>query len=206
MRAAVSPLAGAILCGGLSSRMGVDKAGLDIDGSTLLERAAERLRTVADPLLLATGSQARALPDCVSVPDAVPGSGPLAGLVAVLRRSPHRLCAVVAVDMPDIEPELLARLAALWDGEDAVVPLSPRGPEPLHAIYARSAVHEAAASLQREDLSLLRLLDRLRVRRIDATQLVGPRAAAGFAVNLNLPEDVTAWRRGGAARPPRRPR
>jgi molybdenum cofactor guanylyltransferase len=205
MKAGVSPLAGAILCGGLSRRMGRDKAGIDIDGTTLLERAVERLRTVADPLLLATGSRGHRHHHCVSVSDAAADRGPLGGLVAVLGTSPHQLCAVVAVDMPDLEPELLQRLAALWDGDDAVVPVSARGAEPLHAVYARSALAEAEAALQRGDLSLRRLLDSLRVRRIDAAHLVGSRAAARFAVNLNVPADVMAWHRGEAARRPRRP-
>jgi molybdopterin-guanine dinucleotide biosynthesis protein A len=206
MSAAGSPLAGAILCGGLSTRMGRDKTGLEIGGTTLLERAVRRLRTVADPVLLATGSHTWTHEHCLSVPDAVAGRGALGGLVAVLRVTPHQLCAVVAVDMPDSEPWLLVQLAALWDGEDAVVPLGPRGPEPLHAIYARRALAEAETALQSADRSLRGLLDRLRVRRIDAAGLIGADAAARFAVNLNRPEDVTAWCREAAGRPPRPPR
>jgi molybdopterin-guanine dinucleotide biosynthesis protein A len=186
--------------------MGRDKAGLDVGGTSLLDRAVDRLRTVADPVLLATGSQRHAHAHCISVPDAVPGRGPLGGLVAVLGITPHRLCAVVAVDMPESAPELFRRLATLWDGEDALVPLSPRGPEPLHAIYARSALTEAAAALRGADLSLRGLLDHLRVRWIDAAELIGSQAAARFALNLNRPEDVTAWRGGEAGQPPRRPR
>jgi molybdenum cofactor guanylyltransferase len=200
------PLAGAILCGGLSRRMGRDKAGILVGGSSLLDRAIERLSAVADPVILATGARRHVHDGCLSVADAAAGCGPLAGLVAALQVTPHQLCAVVAVDMPDSAPDLLRRLAALWDGEDAVVPLSPRGLEPLHAVYSRSALAGAEQALRGADLSLLGLLNRLRVRRVTAAGLIGDDAAARFAANLNRPEDVTAWRRGEAAPPPPRPR
>lgn len=186
--------------------MGRDKAGIDVGGSSLLDRAVERLRAVADPVILATGASRHAHDACLSVADAAAGRGPLGGLVAVLRVAPHQLCAVVAVDMPDSAPDLLRRLAALWDGEDAVVPLSPRGLEPLHAVYSRSALAGAEQALRSADLSLLGLLNRLRVRHVAAAGLIGDEAAARFAANLNRPEDVTAWRRGEAAPPPPRPR
>jgi len=199
-------LAGAILCGGLSTRMGSDKALLDIDGATLLERAVARLQTVADPVLLASGSRGLTHRGCLSVPDDMAGVGPLAGVLAVLRASPHQRCAIVAVDMPDSNPGLLRRLAALRDGEDAVVAVSPRGLEPLHAVYARSAMAAVEDALREGDRSMHGLLRRLRVRRVDAAHLIGAVSAARFAVNLNSSADVTAWRRAEGERPPPRPR
>lgn len=199
-------LAGGILCGGLSTRMGRDKALLDIDGATLLERGVARLQTVADPVLLASGSRGLTHPGCLSVPDDMAGMGPLAGVLSVLRASPHQLCAIVAVDMPDISPELLRGLAALREGEDAVVPVSPRGLEPLHAVYARSTLAAVEDALREGDRSLHGLLRRLRFRRVDAADVIGSTSAARFAVNLNSSADVTAWRRAEGERPPPRPR
>lgn len=200
------PLAGIILCGGLSRRMGTDKAVLDVGGTTLLSRVIARLETVADPLILATGAQRVAHERCTSVADTVRRRGPLGGLVAALQVAPHELSAVVAVDMPDCDAALLRELAACWAGEDAVVPLSGRGPEPLHAVYARSALAHAQAALDGPDLSVRGLLDRLRVRTVDA-RLVGGDALAGrFAVNLNRPDDLMRWRRREAAAPPPPPR
>jgi molybdenum cofactor guanylyltransferase len=199
-------LAGAVLCGGLSTRMGRDKALLDIDGATLLERAVARLQTVADPVLLASGSRGLTHAGCLSVPDDTAGIGPIAGVLAVLRASPHQLCAIVAVDMPEISAELLRQLAALRDGEDAVVAVSPRGLEPLHAVYARSAMKAVEDALREGDRSLHGLLRRLRVRRVDAADIIGATSAARFAVNLNSSADVMAWRRAEGERPPPRPR
>jgi molybdopterin-guanine dinucleotide biosynthesis protein A len=197
-------LAGAILCGGASRRMGWDKTQLTIDGTTLLERTVIRLRAVADPVILAAGEKPLKLDACLTVADASPGQGPLGGLVAVLRTTPHQLCAVVAVDMPDLDAGLLRWLADSWGGEDVVVPVSARGPEPLHAVYAVSALPAAEQLLIRAQLSMRTLLAALRVRLVDARAVSRPDVAARFAINLNRPEDVTAWQRdrSGASPPP----
>lgn len=173
--------------------MGVDKRSLRIDGETLLARAVRRLRDVADPIVIAAGS-AVPIDGVVCVDDATPGKGPLGGVVAALRASPHRLTAIVAVDMPDLDPWLLRALAASWGGEDAVVPLSDGGPEPLHAVYASSSLPTATTVLGGDDVSMRSLLNALIVRYVDVAALYGDDAARRFARNLNAPEDVTAWR------------
>jgi len=201
-------LAAAILCGGRSRRMGRDKAWVEVGGSSLLERAVARLRTVADPVILAGGDRTLDHPGCLGVLDPVPGSGPLGGLVAALRASPHELCAVVAVDMPDLSPELLRRLAEQWRGEDAVVPLDGDGSQPLHAVYSRRILAAAQAALRAGDLSLRGLLERARVRTVDVAALPGHPFPAGFALNLNTPDELARWAAsragaGGGERPGR---
>jgi molybdopterin-guanine dinucleotide biosynthesis protein A len=200
------PLAGVVLCGGRSARMGVDKALLDIGGITLLDRVVGRLRLVADPVILASGPHRAHADGCLTVADAVPDHGPLGGLVAALRVTPHHLAAVVAVDMPDCDGPMLAELAACWSGEDAVVPRSARGLEPLHAVYAQSALPHAAAALASPDRSMRGLLAMMSVRVVDAGMVAGP-AVASFADNLNVPADVERWLRRAAVppQPPPRP-
>jgi molybdopterin-guanine dinucleotide biosynthesis protein A len=86
--------------------MGRDKAALVIDGQSLLDRAIQRLGTIADPVIIAVGSHSLVRTGCLSVADPFPERGPLAGLVAAIGASPHPRCAVVAVDMPDCDPLL----------------------------------------------------------------------------------------------------
>jgi molybdopterin-guanine dinucleotide biosynthesis protein A len=187
-------LAGVILCGGRSRRMGTDKALMTIDGERLVDRAARRLATVADPLILARGARRLDVAGCIAVDDAVPGAGPLGGVVAGLRRSPHQLAAIVAVDMPWFDPELLACLAAGWGGEDAAVPVTDRGLEPLHAVYARSALPLLEDALAGESLRMLDALDRLAVRRVEVRLLASGEAGMLFATNLNTPDDALTFR------------
>lgn len=183
-------LAGLLLCGGRSRRMGADKALLTIEGERLVDRAARRLGAVSDPVLLACGRRRLAIAGCITVDDASDGAGPLAGIVAGLRLSPHVLTAVVAVDMPWFDTGLLVHLAREWRGEDALVPLSSSGAEPLHAVYARSALPAMADALTGGRLRMRDLLDRLVVRTFDAATVLGATRGQGFSVNLNTPDDA----------------
>ena len=104
-------VAGLLLTGGASSRMGVAKTEIRRDGHRLADRAATVLAQVCDPVL-EVGPGASAL-DHVVEPHA--GSGPLVALVAgagALRERGHDgALLLLAVDLPFVEPPLLARIA-----------------------------------------------------------------------------------------------
>ena len=112
-------VAGIVLAGGSSRRMGTDKALLVVDGETLLGRAARRLEQAgASTVVVACGTPDRYAghTSLVQVPDppAHRGDGPLAGLAAAFAHlaPTHRIAIVLAVDLPDADPVLLAAVAA----------------------------------------------------------------------------------------------
>ncbi len=122
--AVAAGVSGLLLCGGRSRRMGFDKARLEIEGETLLERCARQLETVSDELLIASGTQPRygdllsPRPNRRWVLDEGPAEGdsgeerdgPLAGLLAGLEASRSELILAVACDMPGLEIGLLRAL------------------------------------------------------------------------------------------------
>lgn len=186
------PLAGLVLAGGYSTRMGQDKALMLFEEQPLITRVAERLAAVADPVLIATGTTGRigklGYPE---VTDAPPDSGPIGGLVAGLEASPHQLLAAVAVDMPHVSGELLTFLASLHDGEDAVVPIGDTGAEPLHAVYSRTALPAMSEAIAAGRYSLRQLLSKLYVREVSPAEWAAVAVDARFAFNLNRPEDLS---------------
>jgi len=191
----VKALAGLVLCGGESRRMGIDKALLALEGRPLVLRVAERLARVADPILLAPGRPGR-LGELgyQEVPDEVPHAGPLAGLVAGLAAAPHRLVAAVAVDMPLTSPDLFRLLAELHEGEDAVVPVTASGPEPLHAVFDAAALQSLRASLSEGRRGLREALSRLRVREVSEAEWREADPTGRFATNVNRAGDLAALR------------
>src|SRR5918996_6060852 len=98
---------GVILCGGASTRMGRDKALIEIGGKPLVRLVADRVAECADPILLASGGARRfgSLP-YEEITDAAPGAGPISGLVAALSASPHDLVVAAAVDMPFVSADV----------------------------------------------------------------------------------------------------
>lgn len=184
----MEPLTGLVLCGGASQRMGRDKALLEHRGTTLLAGLTARLARECDPVILASGEAPRfSSLGLEEVADPVPSAGPLGGLVAGLRASPHRLVAVVAVDMPRANPGLLRHLAEMVGNRYAAVPSSADGIEPAHAVYSTDALAEAEAGLLSERRSLHSLLARIPVLVLSPGEVAAAGFDRSFAANVNTP-------------------
>jgi molybdopterin-guanine dinucleotide biosynthesis protein A len=191
------PLSGLLLAGGASSRMGRDKASLSVDGEPLAARVARVLGTVCAEVLVASGDGVRlAWLGLPQVADEPPGRGPLGGIVAGLGRASNELVAVVAVDMPFASGPVLELLARTWKGEPAVVPVTERGPEPLHAVYARSARQAFAARPAAGTGSVREALRAVGARFIPEGEWAAADPSGRFAWNVNHPEDLDALPKG----------
>jgi molybdenum cofactor guanylyltransferase len=182
---------GVVLCGGAGTRMGRDKALIEIRGRPLIRLVAECLSECAAPVLLASGSQYRFghLP-FEEIADAAPGAGPISGLVAALSVSPHDLLVAAAVDMPFVSAEVFRLLIDRHTDEDAVVPVTREGPQPLHALYHRSALPHLADALSRGRNRLRDALAALKVREVGPEGWGTIDADGRFALNLNTQEDL----------------
>lgn len=98
---------GVVLAGGLSSRMGRDKALLPWHGRPLLEHQLDVLREAGVDEVRVSGLR----PDYQGIADATPQAGPLGGLDGIARAEPGEVdLLVIPVDMPLLQASLLRRL------------------------------------------------------------------------------------------------
>ena len=153
-------IAGLLLTGGASRRMGTDKALLEVDGRRLVDRAAAVLGAVADPVI-EVGPGWSGLP---AVREDPPGSGPLAALsagAAALRAGGHDgPVLLLAVDMPSVGVELL-RLLAGRAGPGTAVPRAGGHPQPMCARYGPDVLAAVDERLAAGGRSLRDLLETL---------------------------------------------
>ena len=127
-----SPMVGVnafVLAGGQSSRMGVDKAFLELDGKPLVRRMLELARAVT-PVTRIIGNVEKFRAYAEVVDDEFSGCGPLAGIHAALQVSEEELNLILAVDMPFVTAELLQYLVQQAAANDAVQSLL----EPLRSL------------------------------------------------------------------------
>ncbi|RYX84865.1 molybdenum cofactor guanylyltransferase [bacterium] len=182
----------AILAGGLSTRMGRDKALLEIDGEPLVRRSARTLQTLFERVIVITNREevARAahLP---SVPDAHSNKGPLVGIEAALSHFGEPTF-LVACDLPYLNTDLIRFQCQQWEENlDALVPVSDDGLEPLHAIWAPSCLPMIRPSLEQErPPSLRRVLGSLNVKVLETKEARRFDAQLRCFENWNTPEDV----------------
>jgi len=183
-------MAAIILAGGLSSRMGTDKALLAMGGASLLEslvsRFAERMGRV---IVVLRADQDVEVEQSLTVRDIHQGAGPLGGLHAGLTASPDEENFVLACDMPLADPELGLWILSKLSGHDAVVPMLARGPEPLHAAYRKSCLPAVESSIAAGRLRMRDTLDRLDVLYIPEHEMKQRDPDLRSFLNINTPED-----------------
>ena len=143
-------MAGVLLTGGASSRMGTDKARLVVQGETLAARAARVLSAVCDPVV-EVGPHVSGLP---AVEEDPRGAGPLVALLAgVGALGNPRVVVLLACDLPFVDPPLL-QLLVDWPGTGTVVPVVDGEFQYACARYGPAALDEAAAAARKGVLSL----------------------------------------------------
>jgi len=176
--------------------MGRDKAFLPFLGRPLISRVVDRLADLTDDLLLIAPRTDEYLALGLRlVPDLLPGRGSLGGLYTALVSASYPLVAVVPCDAPFISLALLAHERDLLASPDfdAVVPSSPDGLEPLHAVYRRDAcLPPVRAALDAGEQKLIAWHPQARVRILTAqeTAFFDPRGL--MFLNVNTPDEF-AW-------------
>lgn len=155
-----------VLAAGHSSRMGRDKALLEVDGEPLWRRQCEVLaRAGAAEIFLSvrpeqTWSRVALASGGFSavLHDALPSAGPLCGIVAAIERAANGHIAAVAIDLPKITAGWFAALGAECAGGVGVVGRRGTFFEPLAAIYPREFLSIAWPALTGGRVSLQPLI------------------------------------------------
>jgi molybdopterin-guanine dinucleotide biosynthesis protein A len=96
---------------------------------------------------------------------------------------------LLAVDLPHVPVALLRRLAELVRDFDAVVPISPGGPEPLCAAYGSACRDAIRRTLGREAYKLTAFWPEVRVREVSPAELAAFGDPNRLFANLNTPAD-----------------
>ncbi len=130
---------GAILAGGKSRRMGVNKAFLRLGDRTLIEHGIHRIQPITDELLIITNT-----PDeynhlgIETKADIIPNSGTLGGIHSALTYSTNDAVICVGCDNPFINTDLLLYLISMLGKYDAVIPYtcSEKGQMTLQTLCA----------------------------------------------------------------------
>lgn len=194
------PLTAAILAGGRSMRMGVDKTLLAVDGIPLVARVANAASECCAHSVVVTNRpdaiKEADLPDDVPVlTDEVAYQGPLGGLVTALSVAQDEWVLAVAADMPWLSPELIRALWERRDGADVVVPVTDKGPEPLLALYrVEPCLPAARAALASGRRRLIAIFGSVRVLDVPVESLrVADPELLSF-VNVNTPDDLAEAR------------
>ena len=139
-----------VLAGGKSSRMGFDKAFINIKGKTIIETILDQLSRAFDDLIVVTSisENYRGL-NARIVADVIKDAGPLGGIHAGLKASRSKYVFITACDMPfislgyvDYMKEVASRFLP-----DAVISRKGKWLEPFHALYSIDIAGDIEANI-----------------------------------------------------------
>ena len=177
-----SAISGAIMAGGRSSRLGVNKAFLKFHGRPAVELVLEKVSALVPPVVIITNSPAEfGHLNIPAAPDIRPGCGPLSGIHAALSLSPAQYVLVVSCDLPLLTPQILRTLLSAYPGYDITL-YKHELFEPLCAVYCRTCLPALEELIDHHEYRIIDLFPTLNVNVIRTDQ------KEAFQ-SINTPED-----------------
>lgn len=164
--------AAVILAGGMSRRMGRDKANLPFGEETMLSHLVQLYRPHFDMVAVSLNTTGRFdTYGAAEVVDRRPGQGPMAGLEAAFLDTGADVIFLTGTDLPLGDPALALHLLERLGNHDVCLIRSKRGVEPLFAVYSSSCLTAVQSALDEDRRSMFHMLQRLNVLEIPAEDL-----------------------------------
>ncbi|HDP70422.1 MAG TPA: molybdenum cofactor guanylyltransferase [Actinobacteria bacterium] len=183
-------IAGIILTGGRSSRLGKDKCLLKLGTKTILEDLVGKLSSLCEEVILVSNTlKSHQMSGARVAQDEIPHQGPLGGILAGLKASNCFHNFIVSCDTPFLNLNLARYLIAEAKGFDVVIPESQFGLEPLQAIYSKDCISYIEDRLRNQDFKIISFFKDVKIKKIkkDRVTELDPNALSFF--NINTFED-----------------
>lgn len=185
-------ITGILLAGGKNSRMGANKAFLEIDGIRLIEKALNIYRRIFSEIIIVTNDPLSYLEftDAMLVTDIYQEKGPLGGIYTGLFYAKNDYAFACPCDMPFLNEDFIAYLIGQAGHHDVIVPELADGYQALHAIYSRKCLPSIKRLLLMDKLKITGFYRDMRVLTIGEDQTSPFNKDGRLFHNLNTPEDI----------------
>jgi molybdopterin-guanine dinucleotide biosynthesis protein A len=177
-----------VIAGGQSRRIGVDKAFVEIGGRYLIERVLDVIVPLFSHIFINSNMsiayQELGFP---VITDIERNKGALGGIYTGLAHAKTEYVFCVACDMPLLNQDLIRHMTENVNGFDALIPKTPDGFHPLHAIYSKCCMTGIEELLQQNTLKISKLFPKIRSRHMTEEQI------AHFDPNFESFLNVNTW-------------
>lgn len=164
--------AAVILAGGMSRRMGRDKAALPFGSETMLSHLVNTYRPHFDLTAVSLNEAGRFdTAGAMEVVDRRPGDGPMAGLEAAFLDTGADVIFLTGTDLPLGDAQLAKYLVSRLGDYDVCLIRSDKGPEPLFAVYSSACLPVIQQALSEGRRSMYHILKQVRTLEIPAQEL-----------------------------------
>jgi molybdopterin-guanine dinucleotide biosynthesis protein A len=188
----IKDITGIILSGGQNSRMGVNKAFLEIEGSRLIDNILAVYKNIFSETIIVTHDPLSYtnFPDTIVVTDIYKGKGSLGGIYTGLFYASNEYSFVAACDMPSLNTDFILYLIDQTGKYDIIVPELSEGFQSLHAIYSRRCLPAINKMLLADKLKITGFFKEMRMLRITEEKIKPFNKDGRLFLNINTPEDL----------------
>jgi molybdopterin-guanine dinucleotide biosynthesis protein A len=189
-------ITGIILSGGKSTRMGENKAFIQIEGVPIIKRIYDLFKQLFQEVIIVTNQKELFSNfDSKIYSDLIPGKGALGGLYTgiVFSSSHHSFC--VACDMPFIRESVVQYLIENIDDEDVIVPRTKDGLQPLHAIYSKNCAEPIRKIIEEGKSKIIDLYRQVNVKIVDEKDFLCLDPGRASFINVNTHEELLSIRK-----------
>lgn len=185
-------LTGIILAGGKNSRMGTNKAFLQLNGTRLIDRILSVYKNIFSDIIIVTNDPLSYIEfsNVTVVTDIYKGKGALGGIYTGLFFAKNHHAFVAACDMPFINENFIVYLTGKTSGCDVVIPATRDGLQPLHAIYSRNCLPHIKKMLLADQLKIDGLFKKVKPHLIAAEEIQPFNQDNRIFININTPGDL----------------
>ena len=154
-------ITGIILAGGLSSRMGTDKALIQLDKHKMIEKVIKLIHPFCDKLIISANKNKYHEFGYQVVKDKYKKIGPLGGIIACLNKSNTELNLIISCDTPNINRETISQLLKESLNYDITLPYHNDRYEPLIAVYNRNCIEKLELMVNSSSYKLQSIINNL---------------------------------------------
>ncbi len=187
-------MTGIILAGGKNSRMGINKAFLEIDGTRLIDNILAVYQKIFSEIIIVTNDPLSytEFSETLIVTDIYKEKGALGGIYTGLFYATYDYSFVTACDMPFLNEDFIIYLTGQAGKHDIIVPELPEGFQPLHAIYSRNCLSHIKKLLIADKLKIAGFYKEVRLLSIPEEKIKPFNKDRRLFLNVNTPEDLKA--------------
>jgi molybdopterin-guanine dinucleotide biosynthesis protein A len=178
-----------VLAGGENRRYPLPKGLIEVRGQKIIERHIDIFRSLdLKPHISTNSPELYGFTGVPLIADTVPSRGPMSGIVSAFEATEADELLVTACDMPFILTEMIEYIISHRSGE-ATVPAPAGVPEPLLAVYTRSALEKMRKCLSQGNASMRDILRQLDTRLLGDEEIRDIDPEGVCFVNINTPGD-----------------
>jgi molybdopterin-guanine dinucleotide biosynthesis protein A len=182
---------GIILSGGKSTRMGENKAFIEIEGIPIIYRIHTLFEKLFKEIIIVTDQKERFSNINAKIySDLFPNKGVLGGIYTGLFFSNFQYAFCAACDMPFLKESVIKFLMKEIGDYEVVVPKTKDGLQPLHAIYSKDCLEPIKKIIKQNKFKILDLYPMVRVKIIMENKFSDLDPRNESFININTPEDL----------------